>query len=59
MKPTPKVPEWERIANEMQLMAERVVRGGVPVDQALHDLDAAVDTILAKRRALLARVNHD
>ena len=59
VKPTPKVPEWERIANEMQLMAERVVRGGVPVDQALHDLDAAVDAILAKRRALLARVNHD
>jgi multiple sugar transport system substrate-binding protein len=27
-KPTPKVPEWERIANEMQLMAERVIRAG-------------------------------
>lgn len=59
VKPTPKVPEWERIANEMQLMAERVVRGGVPVDQALRDLDTTVDAILAKRRALLARAKHD
>jgi len=59
VKPTPKVPEWERIANEMQLTAERVVRGGVPADDALHDLDVTVDTILAKRRALLARSAHE
>lgn len=59
VKPTPKVPEWERIANEMQLMAERVVQGGVPVDKALRDLDATVDAILAKRRALLARKGNE
>lgn len=59
VKATPKVPEWERIANEMQLAAERVVRGGVPIDNALRDLDASVDTILAKRRALLASHAHD
>ena len=53
VKPTPKVPEWERIANEMQLMADRVVRGGQPVDDALRSMDAATDAILAKRRALL------
>ncbi len=53
VKPTPKVPEWERIAQEMQLMADRVVRGGMPVDQALRDFDAKTDHILAKRRALL------
>jgi len=53
VKATPKVPEWERIAQEMQLMAERVVRGGVPADIALRDLDAMVDGILAKRRSLL------
>jgi multiple sugar transport system substrate-binding protein len=53
VKPTPKVPEWERIANEMQLMADRVVRGGQPVDEALRNLDIATDAILAKRRALL------
>jgi multiple sugar transport system substrate-binding protein len=59
VKATPKVPEWERIANEMQLAAERVVRGGVPIDNALRDLDASVDAILAKRRALLASRAHD
>jgi multiple sugar transport system substrate-binding protein len=58
VKATPKVPEWERIANEMQLMADRVVRGGMPVDQALHDFNATVDNILAKRRVLLARDKH-
>ena len=58
VKATPKVPEWERIANEMQLMADRVIRGGVPVDQALHDFDATVDGILAKRRSLLLRNEH-
>jgi multiple sugar transport system substrate-binding protein len=52
--PTPKVPEWERIAQQMRLMAERVVRGGVPIDTALRDFDAKTDEILAKRRALLA-----
>ena len=52
--PSPKVPEWERIAQEMRLMAERVIRGGVPIDTALKDFDAKTDDILAKRRALLA-----
>jgi len=51
--PSPKVPEWERIAQEMRLMAERVIRGGVPIDTALRDFDAKTDEILAKRRALL------
>ena len=53
--PAPKVPEWERIAQEMRLMAERVIRGGVPIDTALRDFDAKTDEILAKRRSLLAR----
>jgi multiple sugar transport system substrate-binding protein len=52
--PTPKVPEWERIAQEMRLVAERVIRGGVPIDTALRDFDAKTDEILAKRRALIA-----
>jgi multiple sugar transport system substrate-binding protein len=51
------VPEWERIAQEMRLVAERVIRGGVPIDKALHDFDAKTDEILAKRRALLAARN--
>ena len=54
-KPTPKVPEWERIVNEMQLAAERVVRGHQNVDQVLRDLDAQTDAILEKRRWMLAK----
>jgi multiple sugar transport system substrate-binding protein len=56
VRPTPKIPEWERIANEMQLAAERVVRGAESADTALAALDAKIDgEILAKRRTLLAR----
>ncbi|MFT3790776.1 MAG: extracellular solute-binding protein [Rudaea sp.] len=56
VKPTPKVPEWERIANEMQLAAERVVRGGESAETASRALDTKVDdVILAKRRSLLAK----
>ena len=50
VQPTPQVLEWERIVQEMRLMSERVVRGGVPQDQALRELDARVDTLLEKRR---------
>ena len=55
VRPAPKVPEWERIVNEMQLMAEQVVRGRMDVDQATAALDRRVDAILEKRRWLLAR----
>lgn len=50
---TPKVAEWERIANEMQRAAERVVRGGANADETLRNLDAEVDKILEKRRWML------
>jgi multiple sugar transport system substrate-binding protein len=52
--PSPKVPEWERIAQQMRLVAERAIRGRVPIDTALRDFDLKTDEILAKRRALLA-----
>jgi len=55
VRPAPKVPEWERIATEVRLAAERVVRGGEPADQALRELDARTDAILEKRRWMLAR----
>ena len=32
VKPTPQVPEWERIATEMRLVAEQVVHGDLTVD---------------------------
>jgi multiple sugar transport system substrate-binding protein len=55
VKPTPKVPEWERIATEMRLVVERAVHDGLSVDQAARELDARANRILEKRRWLLAR----
>jgi multiple sugar transport system substrate-binding protein len=54
LKPTPPVPEWERIANEMQLVAAQVIAGELTVDQAAVELDHLVDRILEKRRWVLA-----
>ena len=54
VKPVPKVAEWERIATEMRLVAERVVRGDLSVHAAALELNARSDRILAKRRELLA-----
>jgi multiple sugar transport system substrate-binding protein len=55
VKPTPKVPEWERITTEMRLVAERAVHGQLSVEQAARELDARTDRILEKRRWLLGR----
>jgi multiple sugar transport system substrate-binding protein len=55
VRPAPKVPEWERIANEMRVVAERAVRGALSVEQAAHELDARANRILEKRRWMLAR----
>lgn len=53
VRPTPAVPEWERIANEMQLAAARVVGGRDSLDTAVRELDKRVDRILEKRRWML------
>ena len=50
VRPTPQVLEWERIVQEMRLVTERVVRGGLSQEAALVELDARVDRILDKRR---------
>lgn len=55
VKPAPKVPEWERIAQEVRLAAERAIRGGEPTDQVLRELDQRTDKILEKRRWMLER----
>jgi multiple sugar transport system substrate-binding protein len=52
-RPTPKVPEWERIANELQLVAEQMVDGRLTVDQAAAETDRRADAILEKRRWML------
>lgn len=51
----PKVPEWERIAQEMRLASERVVQGRSSVDDAVVALDATTDALLEKRRWMLDR----
>ena len=52
---SPKVPEWELIANRLRDYAERVVRGGESTGVVLAALDRDVDRLLEKRRWLLAR----
>ncbi len=55
-KPTPKVPEWERIATDMQTVAERMVQTqGMSLEDASAEMDRRADRILEKRRWLLAR----
>lgn len=49
----PKVPEWERIAQEMRLAAERVVQQVATVDEACVALDYKTDEILEKRRWMM------
>ena len=53
VRPTPPIPEWERIVNEMQLEAARAIAGELSVDQAAAELDRHVDAILEKRRWML------
>ncbi len=57
VKPAPRVPEWERIATQMQLVAERAVHGDVSVADAAKELDARTDAILEKRRWLLSHAS--
>ena len=51
--PTPKVPEWERIAQEMRIIGEEVANGRMSVDQAAEEMDRRADRFLEKRRWML------
>jgi multiple sugar transport system substrate-binding protein len=53
VRPTPAVPEWERIVNEMQVVAEQVVRRGLAIEDAPAEIDRRVDAMLEKRRWML------
>ena len=55
VEPVPQVPEWERIASEIRIVAERVAHGDLTPAQAEQQLDARTDRILEKRRWLLDR----
>lgn len=51
----PKVPEWERIVSEMQVVAERMLRGQFTVKQAAAEMDARANRLLEKRRWMVER----
>jgi multiple sugar transport system substrate-binding protein len=55
VKPAPKVPEWEHIADELRLVGELAATRQISVEQAVRELDRRVDAILDKRRWVLAR----
>jgi multiple sugar transport system substrate-binding protein len=52
-KPTPPVPELERIVNEMLHIAEREVSGRIGIEAAVTEMDQRVDAFLEKRRWML------
>jgi multiple sugar transport system substrate-binding protein len=58
VKPTPPVPEWEQIVNEMQLVAAQAVAGDLTIDQAAAEIDRRADRILEKRRWVLDHSHH-
>lgn len=49
----PKVPEWERIVTEMQIVAERMVRGEYTPRTAAAEIDRRADRLLEKRRWMI------
>jgi multiple sugar transport system substrate-binding protein len=53
VRSTPKIPEWERIADTITRYAEAAVRGEMTPEAALRSLDADVDALLEKRRWML------
>lgn len=52
-KAVPKVPEWERIVTEMQVVAERMVRGEFTPRAAAAEIDRRADRLLEKRRWMI------
>lgn len=55
VKPAPKVPEWEAIAQRVAERFQEVLHGGATLEAMLAGLDADADAILEKRRWLLDR----
>jgi multiple sugar transport system substrate-binding protein len=53
--PLPRVPEWEQIATQIYQDGEATIRKRMTIPQALADLDAKADHILAKRRWVVSR----
>jgi len=51
----PKAPEWERVVTEMQIVAERMVRGEFTPETAGAEINRRADRLLEKRRWMLDR----
>lgn len=47
---TPKIPEWEQIAQKVREVTELISTNSMTVDEATMELDRAVDLMLEKRR---------
>jgi len=54
--PLPRVPEYEQIATNVAEDGEALVRGRMTAQQAVDDLDRKADSLLTKRRWVLARM---
>ena len=52
---TPRIPEWEQVAQKVAEHLEPAIRGVATVDEALASLDKDVSALLTKRRWVLAR----
>jgi multiple sugar transport system substrate-binding protein len=55
LRSTPRIPEWEQIAQKVAAHAEAAIRGTIDSEQALAALDRDVDRLLEKRRWLIRR----
>jgi len=51
---TPKIPEWEQIAQTIRQVTELISMDRLTVDEAMTELDRSVDLMLEKRRWMLA-----
>jgi multiple sugar transport system substrate-binding protein len=55
VRSTPRIPEWEQIAQKIAEHSEAAIRGTTDSEQALAALDREVDQLLTKRRWLIRR----
>jgi multiple sugar transport system substrate-binding protein len=54
---TPKIPEWEQIAQTVRQVTELISMDRLTVDEAMTELDRSVNLMLEKRRWMLAHAH--
>jgi len=55
VKPVPRIPEWERIAQEIKVATERAVNEKWSAETTANEIDRRANLILAKRRWMLSK----